>query len=397
MTVALPVYRDAGTLREAAGDMLAQTGVELELLLVLNGADEATRGVAAELGAADGRVRVIELAEAGLARALNVALREARGEWVARMDADDRCPPDRVARQLAELRERRGLSAVGCAWEALGADGVARVIRPATDPRVARWRLRLGNEFAHGSMVVKRERVLAVGGYDERRARAQDYDLWMRLAQQAEIAAVPEVLYTHRLKDKSEGAFAAGRLQAQHSAEVMIAAWQGLGAAGEDERKRLAALMARGLAGEDIASAIEGMLTERVSAEGLLAYLWWERQRPGQAMRAREIGRRARIREVIAELRRAGVAQVWIWGAGAHTTMLAPLLEHAGVRVAGVVDDAREGEIVMGRKVQRPEALAARAEVVLSSDAFEDRLWERSEEARARGVRVWRLYGPQGD
>src|SRR5437762_3415151 len=159
VTVALPVWRDEGTLERACWCMLAQTWREIEVLIVLNGSDERTEAVASGLAKRDGRVRVLKLKEAGLAAALNVALREARGGLVARMDRDDECSPERVARQVAFMKERPRLGAVGCAYNVVGAEGRVFTVRPPVDEVESRWRLLLGNCFAHGSMVLRKRAV----------------------------------------------------------------------------------------------------------------------------------------------------------------------------------------------------------------------------------------------
>src|SRR5256885_2207573 len=101
VSVALPIFRaDAAHLRAAFASIGAQTLRTIDTLLVLNGADATTPRLARELAAGDPRARMLELPRANLASALNAALREARFDLVARMDADDTCRPERLARQV---------------------------------------------------------------------------------------------------------------------------------------------------------------------------------------------------------------------------------------------------------------------------------------------------------
>lgn len=108
-----------------------------------------------------------------------------------------------------------------------------------------------------------------------------------------------------------------------------------------------------------------------------------------------DVCKRARVREVGARLRAMGVREVILWGAGAHSAFV---LEHAhdlGVPVVGLVDDALAGRDRLGFRVGAPDGVAPGRHVLLSSDAHEDALWERSAGARARGVIVHRFYADQ--
>jgi hypothetical protein len=394
VSVALPVWRDEGTLARACGCVLAQTWRELEVLIVLNGADGKTEGVAAEVARGDSRVRVLKMKEANLAAALNVALREARGELVARMDSDDECPPERIARQVAFLKERPRLGAVGCAYDVVGAEGRLFTVRPPVEAAEARWRLLLGNCFAHGSMVLRKRAVMEVGGYDEGCARAQDYELWLRLSKSWGIAATPEVLYTHRVRDAADATRSTGA-QADVACAAMLSAWRGLG--GVQDRDALLRAMTGALSqGRDpgvACSAIEEIMnTEGPSREALLAWLWTRHVAPPAERLAVDAGRRARVREVSSQLRREGVREVWLWGAGDHTRKMLERPEDLGVPVVGIVDDRVRGERY-GVVVVPPEKLKAGDVVVLSSDWHEGTMWESSAGVRGRGVRVLRLYG----
>jgi len=182
VSVALPVYRaEPGSLGRSVACIRDQTLRELDIAIVLNGSDPATTRLAHDLASQDGRIRVHSLPAPNLAAALNLALREARFDLVARMDADDECPPGRLARQTAFLEANPRIAAVGSGVEIRDESGNTSVAHPPTDPAEVRWRLCLGNVLCHGAMMLRRAEVMAVGGYDPRYQYAQDYDLWLRL------------------------------------------------------------------------------------------------------------------------------------------------------------------------------------------------------------------------
>lgn len=397
ITVLLPIHEVGDSLRAAFACIQHQSFRDLEVLLILNGSDAGTRRRAADLVKSDPRARMIELPEANLAAALNRGLREARNNLVARMDADDLCTPDRLARQVAFLKEHPDLAALGCAWEQRAPDGrLIATIRPATDAAELRWRLLISNDLAHGSMLLRRAPVLAAGGYDEQHPRAQDYDLWLRLSRSASIGALPDVLYTHNLR-RTDRPYSASSLQAAHAAEILTEAWSSLPSLEELGRKQLAEAMAASMS--DHASApgehdqIAAFLTRRgPSRDGLLAWLWSRTIIPSMPAQAAETCRRARLREVGAALRAAGVARLWLWGAGSHTARLLDHRDDLGMGIAGIADHALAGQQRFGFTISHPDTIEPGQHALISSDAHEQAIWEASAPARQRGVKVHRLY-----
>lgn len=397
ISVALPVHRAGAELDDAIAAILAQDHAALDLMIVLNGADEPTRVRAHAAAQRDRRVRVLTLERASLPAALNLALREARSDFVARMDADDTCPPERLRVQLAAALAQPSLAAIGSAWameETAGprAGTVSAVRRPSTDPRETRWRLLLGNDFAHGSMLLRRDAVLKRGGYDESLDRAQDYDLWLRLGSAHAIAAVPEVLYRHR-RTARDG-YSTSPRQAELAATLMTRAWATLPT--DDSPTEIAELLARAMSGDVNAarSALAARLTQRgPTRDALQAWTWFAAMFPTGPAHAAAVCLDARLREVLREA--STPHELWLWGAGSHAGVLITALDRAGVRVAGVVDDFAAGQERHGMLVQSPDRLASGCVALLASDAHEETLWAASAGARARGVRVLRLYGDQ--
>ena len=110
VTVIVPTYNRARLLRRAVASVRAQTFGDWECLIVDDGSTDQTARVAAELAAADPRVRSYSLTHGGIVRTLNRGLDRARGEWVQIVDDDDRIHPDKLRFQL-EWAERHGVPA----------------------------------------------------------------------------------------------------------------------------------------------------------------------------------------------------------------------------------------------------------------------------------------------
>jgi glycosyltransferase involved in cell wall biosynthesis len=198
VSVLMSVHNGAPLVAAAVASVLGQSDGNLELIVVDDGSTDATAEVLAAV--ADPRLRVQRQAHTGLTRALNRALAVARGPLVARLDADDVALPERLARQLAFLAAHDEVGLLGtAAREEDPGGGPARIVRPPTTDAALRRALIRANPFVHSSVMVRRELLERAGGYDERLAVAQDYDLWMRLARLTRMANLSDVLVVRRL------------------------------------------------------------------------------------------------------------------------------------------------------------------------------------------------------
>ena len=197
VTVLLPIRDAEAHLREALDSVLAQTFDDFELLVV----DDGSRDGGPDLVRAcpDARVRLSSLGEnRGLVAALNAGLVQARGRYIARMDADDVCLPTRLAEQVEHLDAYPTLGGVSSAFETI--DGNGRVLgivdgrhRPV-GPALLRWALHFGSFFCHPAAMLRREVFDAVGSYDAEFTHAEDYDLWLRVVEKFPLDNLPRPL-----------------------------------------------------------------------------------------------------------------------------------------------------------------------------------------------------------
>ncbi|CAG0994155.1 glycosyltransferase EpsE [Rhizobiaceae bacterium] len=195
ISVLIPVRNGGDYVDAAIASMRRQTYRDLEIVVVDDGSSDRTAALLARHAAEDGRIRVLSAAGAGIVDALNQALAEARGDLVARMDADDLSHPDRLARQVAEMDARPDLVLLGAGAVAIDARG--RIGAPVTveaDPARLVELLRVENPFLHPTVVMRRLAVEAAGGYRRQFALAEDYDLWTRMALQGVVANIPDAL-----------------------------------------------------------------------------------------------------------------------------------------------------------------------------------------------------------
>ena len=183
VTVLLCVYNGERYLAEAIDSVRAQTFSDYELLVIDDGSTDGTPALLEAICRDEPRLRVVRQDNAGLTVSLNRGLALARGDVIARQDADDVSLPHRLAGQVAWLEAHPETLVVGCRYGRTDAQG--RVFGagavPVTDLGI-RLALLDHNAIPHSGATFRRRPVLDAGGYDETLRTAQDYDLWCRLA-----------------------------------------------------------------------------------------------------------------------------------------------------------------------------------------------------------------------
>lgn len=222
ISVLLPCRDASAHLPQAIGSLRLQTLREFEVVAVDDGSEDETGEVLARWAERDDRVRVLRPGRVGLVQALRLGADACRGELVARFDADDVAHPRRLMEQVAFLRERPDVAAVGAwiryfPWDRVGwggrryqawLNGLAAPVELARDIFVE-------CPIAHPTLTIRRAALAAVGGYIAN-GWAEDYDLLLRLyGLGARLANVPRVLHFWR-----EGEHRASRFDPRYSPEA---------------------------------------------------------------------------------------------------------------------------------------------------------------------------------
>jgi glycosyltransferase involved in cell wall biosynthesis len=203
LSVIMPVYNGAAYVADAVRSVLASRGPTLELLLVDDGSTDASVAIAEAAADGDARLRVLRIAHAGVGRARQTALLEARGEYVANLDSDDVTMPDRFARQAAFLDAERDHVAVGSRVLAVDEAGkpLRILIRHFTHEEIDSAHLAMhGGALGNPTAMFRRQSALDAGGYiDAFTTVGEDMDFWLRLAEVGRLANLPDVLIRYRM------------------------------------------------------------------------------------------------------------------------------------------------------------------------------------------------------
>lgn len=193
----MSVYNGADYLREAIDSILSQSFADLEFIVV---DDCSTDGSAEIIGNySDSRLRMFRNnVNLGLAKSLNNSMEQARGEYIARMDADDISLPRRLEKQLSYMDTHPEVGICGTWIRYFGAGRA--VLRPQTDHDSLAAALVFGPHLIHPTVMLRRSLVDKYNlRYDPKFTRAQDYDLWWRAVSHTRLANVGHVLLNYRL------------------------------------------------------------------------------------------------------------------------------------------------------------------------------------------------------
>ena len=204
ITVLMPVHNGGDFLRPAAESILGQTHRDLELLVVNDGSTDRTADILAELAAADSRVRVIGgTTRLGFSGALNLGLEQARGEWIARMDADDIALPDRLETQCKFMRAHPDVGLCGGLIEVFGTrQGTFH--RPPLSPDETLCYALFDNPFAHPTIMLRRDLIIQHGlRFDPAFCPSDDYELWSRCLRLFPCVNLNRVLLRYRVHGRS--------------------------------------------------------------------------------------------------------------------------------------------------------------------------------------------------
>jgi glycosyltransferase involved in cell wall biosynthesis len=206
VSVLLPVYNAQRYVAEAVESILAQSFSDFELIIVDDGSTDGSLRILRRFAARDPRVRLVSRENRGLVATLNEMIAMARGELLARMDADDISLPDRLALQVDYLRNHPDVVCVGGGqiWIDDGGFAFHEFQFPCGDAEIQELLLNGVTSLVHPSVMMRRGAVLDVGGYDPEMKEGEDFDLWLRLGERGRLANLEQVIIKYRIHDRSK-------------------------------------------------------------------------------------------------------------------------------------------------------------------------------------------------
>ena len=229
VTVSMNIYNGMPYLPEAVESIRNQTIEDIEIILINDGSTDGSREYLD--GLTDPRIRVFHQENSGTAVASNLAIKNCRTPFIARMDADDISMPNRIEVQLDFMKRHPevGMAGTQAAW--LGPNSVGKSIKlPTTHEGI--WQALVDGHHAmvHATLMMRIDVIRGVGGYWSIPKLDDDTDMMLRMGETAKLANIDETLYHYRILQGSLSG--AGMKRVRFSYEYSI----------ELSRRRLAGL-----------------------------------------------------------------------------------------------------------------------------------------------------------
>lgn len=215
ISVLLPVYNGAKHIQTAVDSILNQTCADFELLILDGGSNDGTVDIIKQY--TDKRIRLMTSDNRSLTKDLNMGLQVAKGDYIARMDADDISQPERFAKQIDFMQNNPDCVALGSSFDVIDDTGAFLFTyqSPYNSDAGYKWGI-LIHYMAHPSMMIRADIMHKIGGYRHYfDFKAEDRDLLYRLSNYGTLHNLQEPLLQYR----SHG----GSITAQKLAPFQIA------------------------------------------------------------------------------------------------------------------------------------------------------------------------------
>ena len=202
----MSVYNTEKYLSEAIESILNQTYSDFEFIIIDDGSTDKSLEIIQQYAQKDKRIRVILNKEnIGLAKSLNKGIAQAKGKYIARMDADDISLSVRLQVQFNFLESNPEISVVGSNYTQIDSNGIKSHAsnRPCSPARVW-WGLFFDNMIAHPTVMMSRS-IFTDGGiqYNEQVSVAQDFELWHQVIKKYDISNLADALLLYRVHNNS--------------------------------------------------------------------------------------------------------------------------------------------------------------------------------------------------
>ncbi len=199
----MPVYKNALHIAEAIDSILSQTYEDFELIISNDGSPDRCDEIIARFADQDSRIVTMSRAEnRGIVFTRNELLDRAQGEWMATMDADDVALPERFERQMAFIDEHPEHDLVGSSAMLIDPEGnsMCEVGGGLTHEEIDRHHMaaNTGTAFASPTTFIRVDALRAIGGYREEALFAEDFDVFLRLAEHGTLCTMADTLLLYR-------------------------------------------------------------------------------------------------------------------------------------------------------------------------------------------------------
>jgi glycosyltransferase involved in cell wall biosynthesis len=225
VSAVVPVYNGERLIARSLASAAAQTYSNLEIIVIDDGSTDGSAAVVETAAAADNRIRFFQQPNSGVSASRNFGVAQAKGEFIAPLDADDLWHPEKISRQVAAMQASPSIGLAYCwAVEIDDADYVLPPVRPGSSAKgnvLAEMTAKAGIIPSGANPLIRRSFFEAAGGYDTALRHAEDWKLYLALALTSDFAVVPAHLVGYR---RSHGS-ASRNVAAMAAGMNAVSAW----------------------------------------------------------------------------------------------------------------------------------------------------------------------------
>lgn len=200
ITIGIPIYNAEDFLADAIKSILAQSHQNFELILINDGSKDNSLEIAKDFAKQDSRIRVIsDGVNKKLPARLNQIIREAKGDFIVRMDADDVMHPQRIEKQLSFLEDNKKYDLVSSGLISIDSQNTVKGFRCVSQLYDDFSNLSHSYPIVHPSVMARKSWYLR-NQYSENYPRAEDFELWTRAITKKDfnMAVLPDLLLYYR-------------------------------------------------------------------------------------------------------------------------------------------------------------------------------------------------------
>lgn len=271
VSVVVPIYNSGKYLRESLDSILAQTYTDWELLAINEyGSNDGSAEIIKEYEKKDLRIHLIQNEERlGLAESINKGIHLAGGEYIARLDADDKAHPERLKKQVELLDNNRNVIVCGTYQHHFGTE-TNWIHKPATDAEQCKANLLFFCDLCHSTLMLRKSAIEQYNLWYDNHFLAEDYELWTRVSRVGDIVNIPEVLGEYRVGEDNITNEKKGYLNIESGEITLHCLQQNLGLELGQEKAELFRGWANPFSPEIAGGRREGLLKELESALRLI-------------------------------------------------------------------------------------------------------------------------------
>ncbi len=198
----MSVYNAENDLKESIESILSQTFSDFEFIIVNDGSTDQTKDIIEKYADQDPRITILNQKNTGLTKALNNGIEIAKGEYIARQDADDVSYPERFQKQLNLIQSNSSIVLVGGNCDDLYPNGYKGEWGAFTAKELQKI-VYMRTPFAHSTVLMRTNICRDLKGYNESFKTSQDMEFWMRFAKRGKLEMVAEPILLRKIVSDS--------------------------------------------------------------------------------------------------------------------------------------------------------------------------------------------------